>query len=209
MENLVSFGFKERDGRYVYHTNLVDGQMQLTVTLDIEGTATTKVLDTSAEEEYVLHQIDGAAGSFVGRVKGEYEAALEAISEKCFDWDVFKSRQTQAVIAHIQNTYRNELEYLWKKFPDNAIVRRKDNQKWYALLLTVSRRKLGFNSDDTVEILDLRMTPEDIQHTVDGVTILPGYHMNKKHWITICLDDSVSLDKINSFLDKSYALAKK
>ena len=35
---------------------------------------------------------------------------------------------------------------------------------------------------------------------------LPGYHMNKQHWITILLDGSVSEAKVLDFLDMSYDL---
>lgn len=209
LEKLLSFGFEESDDSYTYHTDLVDGQMRLTVKIDTDGKIYTVVIDNIGGDEYVLHQVEGASGSFVGQVKSEYEAVLEKISEKCFDSEFFKSKWAKEVIAYVRNTYGDELEYLWKKFPNNAVVRRKDNKKWYAALLTVSRRKLGFDSDEEVEILDLRIKPEEIESTVDGIKILPGYHMNKKHWITICLDASVSLDEIHRKINESYLLAKK
>ena len=37
-------------------------------------------------------------------------------------------------------------------------------------------------------------------------SVIPGYHMNKQHWITILLDDSVSEAKTLDFLDMSYDL---
>ena len=37
-------------------------------------------------------------------------------------------------------------------------------------------------------------------------SIKPGYHMNKKYWITMLLDGSVSEAKILDFLDMSYDL---
>lgn len=101
------------------------------------------------------------------------------------------------------------MEYLWEKFPDNAVWRRKDNQKWYGALLTVSRRKLGCSSDEVVEIIDLRGTPEELEEFVDGQHYFPGWHMNKKHWYTIILDGSVPSDEICQRIDESYALAKK
>lgn len=208
IEKLLSFGFEESDGSYTYHTDLVDGQMRLAVKIDADGKTDTVVIDNTSGDEYVLHRVESAAGAFVGQVKIEYEAVLEEISQKCFDTEIFKSKQAKYVIVYIRNTYDDEFEYLWKKFPDNAVVRRKDNRKWYAALLTVSRRKLGFDSDENVEILDLRMKPEEIEKLTDGVKILPGYHMNKKHWITICLDESVSLDEIYRKIDESYLLAK-
>lgn len=206
-KKLLSFGFEESDGGYAYVCDLVGGQMKLTVAVSEKQKIYTKVADNSSGEEYVLHRVSGASGAFVGEVKTEYEAVLKEISLKCFEPDVFKSEQAKAVIDYVRNTYGDELEYLWQKFPDNAVVRRKDNKKWYAAILTVARRKLGFDSDERAEILDLRMTPEDIEKTVDGIKYLPGYHMNKKHWITVCLDGTVAFDEICMRIDESYNLA--
>ena len=36
--------------------------------------------------------------------------------------------------------------------------------------------------------------------------LLPGYHMNKKHWISVLLDDSVGEARILDFLDMIYDL---
>ena len=38
-------------------------------------------------------------------------------------------------------------------------------------------------------------------------SIKPGYHMNKKHWLTIILDDSIDLDEIRQRIAVSYQLA--
>lgn len=208
-EKLTAYGFLQEADIYSYSTTLSDSGFTMTVDITKEGQITAVVIDPAFNEPYTLHLADGAVGSFVGQVKNEYEAVLEEIAEKCFDMRVFKSRQAEKVIDYIRTTYGDELEYLWRKFPDNAVVRRKDNQKWYAAILTVSRRKLGFDSDESVEILDLRMTPEDIEKRVDGVKILPGYHMNKKHWITICLDGSVPAGDIFTRVEESYRLAVK
>ncbi|GHA67962.1 hypothetical protein GCM10009007_05620 [Formosimonas limnophila] len=37
-------------------------------------------------------------------------------------------------------------------------------------------------------------------------TVTPGYHMNKKHWNTITLDDTVSDDMVKDWLRASYNL---
>jgi len=39
--------------------------------------------------------------------------------------------------------------------------------------------------------------------------VLPGYHMNKKHWNTVCLDSSVPSDEIRAMIDHSYKLVVK
>ncbi|WP_010238244.1 MmcQ/YjbR family DNA-binding protein [Clostridium arbusti] len=39
--------------------------------------------------------------------------------------------------------------------------------------------------------------------------IIPGYHLNKKHWNTIIVDDSVSKEQIYCLIDHSYKLVFK
>ena len=111
------------------------------------------------------------------------------------------------VIKYIKEKYNDEPEFLWEKFAGNAIVRRKDNLKWYAAFLSVSKQKLGFSETSSVEIIDLRTI--DADKIIDNKTVFPGYHMNKKHWITIILDNSVPMDYIKKRIDESYILAKK
>lgn len=39
--------------------------------------------------------------------------------------------------------------------------------------------------------------------------VLPGYHMNKKHWNTIIVDGSVSSGLLKEWIDDSYKLVRK
>jgi len=39
--------------------------------------------------------------------------------------------------------------------------------------------------------------------------ILPGYHMNKKHWNTVIADGTLSNKQLKEMIDESYALVKK
>lgn len=39
--------------------------------------------------------------------------------------------------------------------------------------------------------------------------ILPGYHMNKKHWNTIIVDGSLSVSQLKGFIEDSYFLVTK
>ena len=43
----------------------------------------------------------------------------------------------------------------------------------------------------------------------DYPAITPGYHLNKKHWITITIDGSIEEDKIYYLIDLSYDLVYK
>lgn len=209
VERLLPFGFAERGEKYVYSTPLVDGQLEMTVTVTKEGEVSSEVRDAASKESYVLHRVSDARGAFVGAVREEYKSVLAAVAEACFELEIFKSEDAGRVIRYVREKYRDELQFLWKRFPDNAIFRRQDNAKWYAALLTVQKQKLGLDGDDPIEILDLRGSPEDIAALVDGKSYFPGWHMNKKHWFTICLDGSIPPEEIFRRIDESFALAAK
>ncbi len=208
-ERLIGYGFTHRDGVYQFSTTVMDGQFQLSIAITDSGVVDTKMMDTASNEEYVLHRVPGASGAFVGAVKEAYESILLDIAERCFEADVFKSQQANAIIHYVRQTYGDELEYLWKQFPDNAVWRRKDTRKWYGALLTVSKRKLGINSDEVVEVIDLRADPNKMDSLIDHVKYFPGWHMNKKSWITMILDGSVPLVEMEARINESYRLAVK
>ena len=40
-------------------------------------------------------------------------------------------------------------------------------------------------------------------------SVLPGYHMNKKHWNTVIVDGRLSVKQLTEMIDHSYALVLK
>lgn len=206
-EKLRAYGFRETDGAYLYEQPLLSGAFTLRVRVCADG-ADACLIDAATDEPYTLFLVEDAQGSFIGEVRAAYCDALSAVAEACFAKTVFQSGYSESVIEYARNTYGDELEFLWEKSPKNAILRRKDNRKWYAALLTISKSKLGAFPDEEIEVLDLRAAPEAIPDMVDGKRVFAGYHMNKKHWITLPLDGTLPAEEICAMLDTSYALAK-
>lgn len=208
-DKLIAFGFKEETQAYVYAVPLSDPQFELKLTIFKNGKIISDVIDRETGEVYALVKIPAATGAFVGKLRSDIEKIVAEIADKCFYADVFKSDVSRQVIAYVKNKYGDELEFLWPKFPRNAIFRRADNAKWYAAILTVAKNKLGLIGDEVIEIIDLRADPAQITSIIDGEKYFPGYHMNKKYWLTICLDGSVAAEEIYSRIDNSYLLAQK
>lgn len=208
-EKLLAYGFTENNDIYSYHTILPDNGFEITVQITKQGKILATIIDPAFNEPYTLHLVDNAVGSFVGSIRLEYEQILREISDKCFEPDVFKSIQAKKLIDYVRNKYGDEPEYLWTKFPDNAVWRRKDTGKWYGALLSVSTSKLGVDPGKMAEIIDLRIQPENMDMLVDQKVYFPGWHMNKRNWCTIILDGSVSLDELCQRIDESYKLAVK
>ena len=203
---LKEYGFKEENGKYIYKTNILDNQFEVNVVIS-EEKQYSNVIDLDENLEYSLADIEDAVGEFVGSVRQEYEAIIEDIIKKCTNKEVFKLEQSKEIIEYIRQKYSDELEFLWEKFDDNAVWRNKVNDKWYGALLTIDANKLGLNSKEKIEILDIRYQKEEIENIIDCKKIFPGYHMNKKSWITIKMDHSVETKTICNFIDNSYNLS--
>lgn len=205
---LMEFGFVQSADKLLYARQIMQDMFELKITIDKNGKADWNVWDVETREEYCLAK-STAEGVFVGKVRLACEEVFREIVSMCGKLSVFKSRQASLVQAYVLEKHGDAFEYLWKKFPDNAVFRRKDNKKWYGVVLTVAQNRIGLAGEEKIEIIDLRGKPEEIEQLVDGKKYFPAYHMNKKHWMTICLDDSVKIEDIYKFIDNSYILAKK
>jgi len=206
-EKLQAIGFQQQSNHYVRQQPLLAGAFQLTLTVTLPNQVTTTLIDNETQLPYTLHLQPQNSGEFVARVREAYTAALKTVIQQAFSADPFQSAQARHLIQAVTTQYHNDLEFLWQKFPNNAVWRRTDTQKWYAVLLQVSKRKLGLASDDLVTVIDLRLKPEQLATLVDNQRYFPGYHMNKKHWFSIILDDQVSDTEVLQRLAVSYDLA--
>ncbi len=201
-KKLKEYGFVNN----TYKTEIMNGEFILTVKINNNSNVSTELVEKESGEIYTLHLVEYVQGAFVGQVKEEYEKVLSDIVDNCFESDVFKYEYSKLVIKYAKEKYQDDVEYLWEKFPDNAVCRRKDNKKWYFAILTVSKDKFGFDSNEKVEVIDLRASTEEIEKLVDNKKYFAGYHMNKKHWFTIILDGSVPINEIYKRIDTSYNL---
>ena len=119
--------------------------------------------------------------------------------------EVKKRVDREEIFEYVKKQYGTIPEYLWSSSPDSAVLRHQ-NGKWYAVIMNVEKSKLGLDGDGTVEIIDVKCDPEMTGMIIQTYGFLPGYHMNKQHWITILLDGTVGESKILDFLDMSYDL---
>lgn len=206
--DLIKYGFEKQEEKFSYSKKIYNNQFEMIVELK-NNKMTSKLIDLMNEEEYVLVDVQESVGEFVGKVRQEYEGEIQKIIENCSSKEVFKNKQSKEIIEYIKQKYNDELEFLWEKFEDVAIWRNKQNEKWYGLIMKISEQKLGIESEKIIEVIDIRYQKEEVQNIVDNKKIFPGYHMNKKSWITIKLDNSIETDKIKELIDNSYNISLK
>ena len=126
------------------------------------------------------------------------------------------------ITDYIAEQYGVTPEFPWEKYDRNAVFRHQENKKWFALIMDVKRNVLGpkaletsgsgkkmHGKDEVVSVINLKIDDvvlRDMLISENG--ILPAYHMNKLHWVTVLLDGSVSESHVHDLLEESFHATK-
>lgn len=116
------------------------------------------------------------------------------------------SSMREKVLAFAEERFGTKPEYLWRRFPNCAVLRA-DNDKWYAVIMDVDGRKVGLDEAGKIDIMSVKCSPMMAGSLTAMKGIVPAYHMNKENWISVLLDGSVNLEQIGSLLEMSRELA--
>ena len=113
----------------------------------------------------------------------------------------------QDFFEYCLSTYGTSPDYPFDDWMESAVLRHADNRKWYAIVLRVSRRKFGFDSDEVIDVVNLKLPTEMFGSfgVADGV--YPAYHMNKLHWISVLLPDAPD-DVVQFLVNVSFEATK-
>ena len=105
---------------------------------------------------------------------------------------------------YISKKYGAEGEYLWLRFPEYAVFRHADNQKWFGIIMDIPRSKLGLKSEEMTDVLNVKADPLLIELLTREEGFFRGWHLSKGNWLTVLLDGSVPFERIVPLIDSSY-----
>ena len=200
------YGFVENRGKWTYSSTILQCDFLMRITVE-DGDLTFQVFDQETGDLYPQVQMESMRGTFVGSVR---EACLEVLYElrkACFDVQEFLCPQTKRIMALVQEKYGNQLEYLWEKSPDTAVLRHEDNQKWYAILMRIPWDRLDKGREGLVEAVNLKH--DHVADLLSQKGIYPAFHMNKRYWISLALDDTSTDEKVLELFEISWDLTRK
>ena len=121
-----------------------------------------------------------------------------------------QSHNRKAVLAFAASLPNTCIDHPFEEDFVTTVLRHKDSRKWFGILMKVDGGKIERPDLGQVELLNLKCAPEDGMIVKElFLDVLPAYHMNKTHWITVVLDGSVPRPFINRMIAKSYLLTKK
>ena len=200
------YGFIENQGVWTYSSTILQGDFLMMVTVE-DGDLSFHVYDQETGELYPQVHMESMRGTFVGSVREACLEVLYSIRKACFEVQEFLCPQTKRIMALVQEKYGNQLEYLWEKSPDTAVLRHEDNQKWYAILMRIPWDRLDKGREGLVEAVNLKH--DQVADLLSQNGIYPAFHMNKSYWISLPLDDTLTDEMVLELFERSWFLTSK
>ena len=205
-EKANAYGFVENGEIWTYSCQILQGDFFMTLSITPDNVS-FQVFDQETGDLYPQVHMESMTGSFVASVREACLEILYQIRKACFDVQDFICPQTKRIMAQVQEKYGNQLEYLWEKSPDTAVLRHEGNQKWYAVLMRIPWDKLDKGREGLVEAVNLKH--DQVADLLSKKGIYPVFHMNKRYWISLTLDGTLSDDEVLDLLEISWNLTLK
>ena len=93
---------------------------------------------------------------------------------------------------------------------DTTVFRHGEGGKWFGIVMNVEKHRVGLAGEGSVDVLNVKCDPDEafiLRELYAG--IVPAYHMNKRHWVSVILNGSVPEDFTDRLVEKSYDLTLK
>lgn len=201
-DKLIPYGFRLEDDRYVYSLNILNDAFRVEVIIT-DKEVVGKVFDLAFDEEYTNYRIKNQNGEFTNKVKNEFENILKDIRDKCTLEKYFVSEQANRITDLIIAKYNNKPEFLWENSSGHGVFRNEKTNKWYGIIMNINKNKID-KEDLEVEVLNVKLDENKIIELLKRKGFYKAYHMNKKYWITILLDNTVSDKEIMGLIGDSH-----
>ena len=201
-----AYGFKKMDGIFEYQCPVLSGSFFLKMWIKAQEVS-FKVYDQDTGDEYIQIHLEQLQGHFVGQVREVCQETLAAIRQSCFEVEDFRYPQAKRLMNYISQRFQGRIEYLWERSPDSGAIRHRDTLKWYGVFMAIDWEKLDAGKSGNIEVLNVKTNQAaDLTHEKG---IYPAFHMNKKYWVSIPLDNTLADEELFSLVDRSWQLTKK
>ena len=208
-KKLKDYGFKKVNNSFTIESLFKDDLFKAVITVDIEGRVTGCVYDIENDDEFLPLRVETNQGAFVGEVRTAYEELLKNIRDNCFIKKYYIFPQSNRITNLMIKKYGDEPEFLWKTTPGTGVFRNPATKKWYLAILDIDRSKVQETKRGLVEIALIKLNPDKVQELIKQEHFYQGYHRNKKYWITVILDETVSDKEIMELIEESHSFTVK
>jgi len=198
----AGFAHDAKKQAWTARIEFMNGDFCADVTVSDAGSVSGRVYDADSGDEYLAVHIPSQSGAFVSKVREAYAAALRELAGRCFAAHDFKGDQANRIAGLIKAEFGVSPEFPWDDI-SGAVFRHERTRKWFALVMEIDRAKLVPGAPGSVEAMNVKAPEADVPALWNEPGIFRCYHMNKKHWITLTLDDRLSDERIMQLVRQS------
>ena len=207
LNKIKSAGLKKFSSGWELEKAFMDGAFRCVIWIYEKGNVKGKVYDFVNGEEYLPLRMEHQTGGFSSKVRLEYEKMLEDILKNYFIEKHFTSLQANRITDLIYKYFNVKPDFPWKDQKtgaDAGVFRKNVKGKWFALIMNIKKDRLILNAKENADIINLKLESDEIETLIKKEGFYPAYHMNKKYWITLILDETLSDETIIEYIKKSY-----
>ena len=171
------------------------------------GDVSGRVYDADTGDEYLAAHIPSQSGAFVSSVREAYSAALLELAKKCFVSHAFASDQANRIAAAIERELGSPAEYPFADDDESAVFRDARTRRWICIVMNIPRDKIEPGAEGDVDVMNVKAPEEAVPDLWNEPGVFRCYHMNKRHWVTVALDDSLNDARVMELVRQSAAFA--
>ena len=203
----AGFAREAKKKRWRARLDFMNGDFYADVFVTDDGDVSGRVCDADTGDEYLAAHIPSQSGAFVSSVREAYSAALLELAKKCFVSHAFASDQANRIAARIEAELGAPVEYPFADDDQTAVFRDGRTRKWICIVMNIPRDRLEPGAKGSVDAMNVKAPEADVPALWNEPGVYRCYHMNKKHWVTIALDDSCPDGRVMELVRQSAAFA--
>ena len=206
-DSLEPFGFTATEQGYEFRKTLIAEELEARLFIDLEGKLTGQVVDSDLDEPYDIFRSPQATGTYVGQVREAYGELLSQVADSCYEDQLFSSPQANRLAKFLAQEFSDQADHPFEKEPSYLSFR--VDGKWYALFFPLKGEKLGLDGEKaelTYDVVNLKVNPTQMDKLLKMDGVFPSYHMSKKTWVSLVLDETLPDQTIFELLSESRSL---
>ena len=216
-DRLAAFGFVRDGDECRYAETFMDGAFRAEICVTLGGEVSGRVVETDTGEDFLPLRAAEHHGAFVGEVRERYRVILEKVAAACCIDQPFLHAQANRICALIARRHGEGPDFPFSgRHSAAAVFRHPDNRKWYGIIMSIPCGKLppkppgcgpsgleALPPDAEIGVMNLKANPADIATLTREPGIFPCYHMNRKHWVSLALEDILPDERVLRLVEDS------
>ena len=95
-----------------------------------------------------------------------------------------------------------------EKYHDYVVIRRRDNQKWFAGIFNIHGQQVGLDTNESLDVVNLKCDSDLIPNLIHESVFYLADPMNKQHWISVDIEKYEDVKKLKLIVNMSYRLVR-